>query len=119
MASQLVHLLLPREDQNGGCTQATCPPSRSIYGYTPSLAATLICLIIFSLSTLTYLVQGIKTRTWIFTVAMVCGGLSEIFGYIAKMLLWNNPFSDTGFLMSVSTLTFAPAFYAGGIYYTL
>ncbi len=50
---------------------------------------------------------------------MVIGSLSEVMGYIAKVLLWQDPFSDTGFKMSVVLLTFAPAFYAAGIYYTL
>ncbi len=50
---------------------------------------------------------------------MVIGSLSEVMGYVAKILLWQDPFSDTGFKMSVVLLTFAPAFYAAGIYYTL
>ena len=50
---------------------------------------------------------------------MTLGGLSETLGYVAKMLLWNDPFSDPGFKMSVVLLTFAPAFYAAGVYYTL
>ena len=113
------HHLVARLNENGGCTQATCPPSRSIYGYTPNLAATLIFLIFFTLSGVAYSYQGYKTRTWFFTGAMVLGSLSELMGYVAKMLLWNDPFSDTGFKMSVVLLTFAPAFYAAGIYYTL
>ncbi|KAI7118383.1 hypothetical protein KC352_g33568, partial [Hortaea werneckii] len=86
------HLLI-RADQNQGCTQTTCPVSESVYGYRPNLAATVTFLAIFS--------------------------LSEVLGYTAKMLLWDDPFSDVGFKMSVVLLTFAPAFYAAGIYYTL
>ena len=54
-----------------------------------------------------------------FTGAMLLGSVSEVIGYIAKILLHDDPFSDTGFKMSVVMLTFAPAFYAAGIYYTL
>lgn len=112
-------LLFPRLDPNQGCTQDTCDPSRSIYGYRPSLAATVIFLIIFALSGLVYVFQGIKSKTWFFSVAMFLGCFSETLGYVAKMLLWNDPFSDTGFKMNVVLLTFAPAFYSAGIYYTL
>jgi hypothetical protein len=112
-------LLLPREDQNRGCTHSTCPATSSIYGYAPSLPATLFFLLLFGLSGLLYLYQGLLTKTKFFTAAMVIGSFSEVLGYIAKLLLWKNPFSDTGFKMSVVLLTFAPAFYAAGIYYTL
>lgn len=123
MTSLYSHLT-PRENENGNCTQSTCPVSESIYGYRPSLAATVLFLIIFALSTLAYLVQGFmlkrqNQKTNFFTSAMVLGGVSEILGYVAKLLLYNDPFSDTGFKMSVVLLTFAPAFYAAGIYYTL
>ncbi|KAI7082231.1 hypothetical protein KC356_g8539 [Hortaea werneckii] len=115
----LTSRLLIRADQNQGCTQTTCPVSESVYGYRPNLAATVVFLVIFSLSGMTYTYQGLRTRTWFFTGAMVLGSLSEVLGYAAKMLLWDDPFSDTGFKMSVVLLTFAPAFYAAGIYYTL
>lgn len=113
--------LLPRADPNRGCTLATCSPDQSVYGYRANLAATVVFLILFFLSTLTYTAQGLYFRrtAWFFTISMTLGGLSETLGYVAKMLLWNDPFSDTGFKMSVVLLTFAPAFYAAGVYYTL
>lgn len=108
-----------RLSPNGDCTLDTCDASRSVYGYAPNLAATLVFLIVFALSGIAYVVQGIKTRTYFFTVAMVCGAISESLGYVAKLILHHDPFSDLGFKMSVVLLTFAPAFYAAGIYYTL
>lgn len=111
--------IYPRLDPMQGCTLETCDPSQSIYGYRPDLAATLIFLIVFALSGVAYVFQGIKSRTWFFTGAMVLGAISETLGYVAKILLWQDPFSDLGFKMSVVLLTFAPAFYAAGIYYTL
>lgn len=113
--------LLPRADPNRGCTLETCSPSQSVYGYRADLAATLFFLILFFISTVTYIVQGaiLRKSAYFFTGAMVLGGISETLGYVAKMLLWNDPFSGTGFKMSVVLLTFAPAFYAAGVYYTL
>lgn len=111
--------LVARANENLGCTKGTCPVSQSVYGYQPNLGATVFFLVLFTFSGVAYTWQGIKTKTWFFTVAMMMGCLSEVMGYVAKLLLWNDPFSDTGFKMSVVLLTFAPAFYAAGIYYTL
>lgn len=112
-------IILARANENGNCTQSTCPVSDSSYGYRPGLGATIFFLIVFALSGCVYSWQGILTKTKFFTSAMVLGALSEAMGYVAKILLWNDPFSDTGFKMSVVLLTFAPAFYSAGLYYTL
>lgn len=111
--------LLRRLDPNQGCTKATCNASQSIYGYEPSLAATIVFLVVFAVSGSVHLWQGIRTRTYFFSIAMAIGCLASAIGYIAKVLLHNDPFSDLGFKMSVVVLTFAPAFFAAGIYYTL
>lgn len=57
----LAHLL-PRADPNRGCTLETCDPSQSVYGYRANLAATLVFLILFFLSTITYMAQGLYLR---------------------------------------------------------
>ncbi|KAF7198432.1 Efflux pump himE [Pseudocercospora fuligena] len=111
--------LLRRLDPNQGCTKSTCDASQSIYGYAPNLAATIIFLILFAVSGLTYIYQGLRSRTYFFSSAMFIGCFAQVLGYIAKLLLHADPFSDIGFKLSVVVLTFAPAFYAAGIYYTL
>jgi hypothetical protein len=112
-----------RLDPNQGCTKETCDPIWSIYGYRPSLPFTLLFLTIFALSALAFLIQGLQPRTcsktWFFTTAMIIGSSSEVLGYVAKLLLYNDPFSDLGFKMNVVLLTFAPAFYAAAIYASL
>lgn len=108
-ASIMAHLVR-RLNENGDCTQDTCPVSQSVYGYRPDLVATWFFLILFALSGCIYTWQAFKTRTWFFSTVMILGSVSEVLGYVAKMLLWSDPFSDTGFKMSVVLLTFAPAF---------
>ncbi|SMR53119.1 unnamed protein product [Zymoseptoria tritici ST99CH_1E4] len=114
-----VHHLFRRLDPNDGCTNDTCSPSQSIYGYRASLPASLIFLIIFALSGALHLYQGVRTKQWFFSIAMFIGCLASALGYVAKTLLHYDPFSDVGFNLSVVVLTFAPAFFAAGIYYTL
>ncbi len=114
--------IFPRLNPNGECTVSTCNASQSVYGYAPNLGVTVFFLILFAVSGIAYLAQGVFIKnkaTWFFTIAMLLGALSETLGYVAKLLLHNDPFSQTGFKMSVVLLTFAPAFYAAGIYYTL
>lgn len=116
-------LLYPRLDPNQGCTKATCDPIWSIYGYRSSMPLTILSLTIFDLSALAFVIQGLKSntgrKTWFFTTAMIIGSSSEVLGYISKILLYNDPFSDLGFKMNDVLLTFAPVFYAAAIYATL
>ncbi|QIW96725.1 hypothetical protein AMS68_002243 [Peltaster fructicola] len=100
-----------------GCTKDTCPPSASIYGYRASLPASIIFLVIFAISGILHL--AIARRTWFFACVMAIGCAFEVLGYIAKLLLWNDPFSDVGFKISVVCLTLAPAFFSAAIYWTL
>ncbi|KAF2098889.1 sphingoid long-chain base transporter RSB1 [Rhizodiscina lignyota] len=111
--------LFRRADNGGNCTKDTCPASASIYGYAPSLAANALFLAIFLLSGLIHSVQGIKFKTWSFLIVMVIGNLCEAAGYGGRIMLHNDAFSDAGFKLQIVLLTFAPAFLAAGIYFTL
>ncbi|KAK4552280.1 hypothetical protein LTR86_010450 [Recurvomyces mirabilis] len=111
--------ILQRANENGVCTKETCDVIWSVYGYRPNLGSVIFFMAVFTISGIVYTWQGVKTKTKFFTSAMVLGSASEVIGYVAKILLWQDPFSDTGFKMSIVLLTFAPAFYAAGIYYTL
>jgi hypothetical protein len=111
--------LYPRLDPNDGCTALTCSPDQSIYGYRASLPASILFLVIFALSGALHAYQGIRTKQWFFSIAMFIGCLASALGYVAKTLLHFDPFSEVGFNLSVVVLTFAPAFFAAGIYYSL
>lgn len=117
-----IHQILARDNtDNNDCTKDTCPASESIYGYAPSLAASIVFIVIFGISTVVFVVQGWKyRRTWLaFSIVFSLGCALETVGYIARVMLNNDPFSGTGFKLSVVLLTFAPAFMSGGIYLLL
>lgn len=101
------------------CTKDTCPTSASIYGYAPSLVASVIFLALFVVSTIAHLGQGWRYRTWSFLTVMVIGCACEAAGYGGRIMLHNDPFSDPGFKLQIVLLTFAPAFLAAGIYFNL
>ncbi len=50
---------------------------------------------------------------------MMIGCICDILGYGGRIMLWQNPFSFTGFMIQITTITFGPAFFSAAIYFTL
>ena len=77
------------------CTLDTCPVTDGYFYYRPSLAANAVFLALFSLSTLTFLVQvGLSRRFIGFSIAMISGCILEIIGYIGRIQGYQNPFAQ-------------------------
>lgn len=91
----------------------------SIYGYAPSLGVTIFLIVIFAILTIGHTVVGFKYRTWTFVVAMALGSMLEAIGYGGRVLLHEDAYNDPGFKLQIVLLTFAPAFYAAGVYLML
>jgi hypothetical protein len=98
------------------CTLDTCSLDKSIYRYRPSVVANSLLLGLFAISMVIHLGQGIVRRSRTFAILMAIGCVTEIIGYVGRLMSWHNPFSQTGFLMQVVCLTIAPAFFAAAIY---
>lgn len=101
------------------CTVTTCPIEWSIYAYRPSLAANATLLALFGLSGIIHLGQLATWRTYSFSIPIAIGCVSEVIGYVGRILSYDNPFGDTGFLMQICCLAIAPAFYSAAIYFTI
>ena len=102
------------------CTYATC--SVKEYGqleYIPSLAGNVFYLSIFALSLLGQCILGIRYRTWGYMFGMFGGLALEILGYIARIQLHYDVFSQQKFTNYVIGTTIAPAFFAMSIYLCL
>jgi hypothetical protein len=84
------------------CTLALCPVTSSALTYRPSLAASGTFIGLFALTMIIHIVQGIHWKMWGFMVAMILGCVDEILGYSGRIMLYYNPFSFTGFLISSS-----------------
>lgn len=87
---------------NVNCTLAVCPVDWSVYEYRPSVPANVTLLVLFGVSLLIHLVQGLRWRTWSFMIAMILGCIDEIIGYAGRLMLYNNPFTFPGFLIQIS-----------------
>ncbi|KAF9872884.1 RTA1 like protein [Colletotrichum karsti] len=103
------------------CIEVTppCPVEATIYGYYPNVGGNAFFVALFSICTVAQLVLGIKFRLRAFTAVMVIGCGLEALGYIGRLLLNQNPWSDDGFRLQVVCLILAPSFMAAGIYLTL
>ncbi|KAI9882431.1 MAG: hypothetical protein M1823_005824 [Watsoniomyces obsoletus] len=98
------------------CTLSTCDIKDSVYEYRPSVAANSILLALFGLSLIAHVAQGWIYRQRAYAILIFFGCLAEIIGYVGRLISWNNPFSETGFLTQICCLTLAPAFFSAAIY---
>ncbi|CAJ2511224.1 Uu.00g068490.m01.CDS01 [Anthostomella pinea] len=102
------------------CTPEICPYDSSFYGYRIQIVPNAVFLGLFSLSLLGFLAVFLITRRGgAFTVAVSLGLITEILGYVGRILSWQNQWAELGFLMQICCLTIAPAFLAAGIYFCI
>lgn len=95
-----------------------CPVELSIYGYYPSLAANTTFLCLFGVGLGVSLGLGLWYKTWFYSIAVSLGCLTEIIGYVGRLIMRSNPFGD-GFIVQICCLIIAPAFNSAAIYLTL
>ncbi|KAI7213259.1 RTA1-domain-containing protein [Hortaea werneckii] len=113
-------VLFTRASASGDCTKDTCPASASIYGYAPDWDFNLFFAIGFGITALVFSHESLIWPKWrAYSLACAIGCLMESGGYVGRLLLSKDPFSDIGFKLNVVLLTIAPAFISAGIYITL
>ncbi|RYC55429.1 hypothetical protein CHU98_g10778 [Xylaria longipes] len=101
------------------CTLELCPIEYSIFQYRPSLAANITFIVLHFVLMLTHLGLGFRLGNWWFSGGMIAGCVSNIIGYGARVLMWQNPFSFNGFLLQIIFIGSAPVFYTAAIYVTI
>lgn len=121
LAVPALSLILARDQRSDlNCTVETCPIDSSYYFYRVSIGANAAFLALFSISFIGFIITyALTRRATAFTVAMLCGVILEVLGYVGRIMSWQNQWNDNGFLMQIVCLTIAPAFMAGGIYLCL
>jgi len=105
----------------GLCTAVTpdCPVTDTLYGYYPNLGANAFFAALFAILLIAQLIIGTWTRTWTFMLAVGIGIFGEMTGYIGRLIMHKNPWSNAGFEVQICCLVLAPSFLAAGIYLTL
>jgi hypothetical protein len=101
------------------CTISTCPIEYSVYGYRPSLAFSSTVIALYGLCMAIQLFLGIRYRKWGFMAAMLMGCTAEIIGYAGRILYYQNPWGEDGFIIQIVLITLSPVFFAAAIYVLL
>lgn len=101
------------------CTLELCPITWSVYKYRPSLPANAIFLVLFALAMGVHIYLGVRWKSWWFMAFMIAGCLSEIIGYAGRIVMYNNPFSFSAFMVQIIMITGAPVYFTAAIYVTL
>ncbi|KAK1754462.1 sphingoid long-chain base transporter RSB1 [Echria macrotheca] len=106
------------------CNDCICPLEINGYflgfmSYFPSLAGNAAFAAVFGVCLLTQLFLGFRYKTWGFMICMSGGMILEVIGYIGRILMRDNMFTNTFFVIYLVCLTIGPAFLAAGIYLSL
>jgi len=83
------------------CTLTTCSLLQAHLQYVPSLAANALFLSLFAVMLGAQIILGIKYQTWGFLGGMFGGLVLEILGYVGRVQMHYNPFTDNPFLMYI------------------
>ena len=86
------------------CTISVCPVELSVYGYRPSLPFSSVLIALYSLCMVVQIVLGWRYKAWGFMAAMFFGCLDEILGYGGRIMMYQNPWGQTGFIMQIGML---------------
>lgn len=87
---------------DGNCTLDICPIEASLYGYRPRMSASIAFIVLYALSACIHIYLGWRWKKWFFMSCMVLGALDGIAGYTGRIILYNNPFDFTGFMLQIS-----------------
>lgn len=74
----------------------------SVYGYRPSLPANITFAASFTFATFAHAYLGFKWKTPWFMWCMILSCTHEVTGYVARILLWINPWSFGAFITQIS-----------------
>lgn len=90
--------------ENPNCTVEACPIEFSVYGYRPTLPGSAALIALYGICMIVQIVLGIRYKTWWFMGAMVLGCIDEILGYAGRILYYQNPWKEPGFIMQIGKL---------------
>lgn len=86
---------------DANCTLAVCPVILSTYGYRASLPFSSVLIALYSLCIVAQIYLGFRHKTWSYMTAMLCGCFCEILGYAGRIMMWQNPWNRSGFIMQI------------------
>lgn len=103
------------------CVEVTpdCPVEATTYGYYPSLGPNAALLAVYAVLFFSQIIVGFMKKVYSFSAAMAAGCFLEMLGYAGRIIMHDNPWSDSGMRIQIVCLIIGPSFIAGGIYLTI
>ena len=90
---------------DSNCTISVCPVEDSVYGYRPSIPASVTLIALYALCMVVQSIMGVRYKQWGYMTAMLLGCADEILGYVGRILMYQNPFKQPGFIMQIGQST--------------
>jgi hypothetical protein len=87
--------------EEANCTVSVCPIELSVYGYRPSIPFSATLLALYGLAIVAHVYLGTRYRKWGFMAAMILGCITEIIGYVGRILYNQNPWKEAGFIIQI------------------
>lgn len=87
------------------CTLSVCPVESSVYGYRPTLPGSATLIALYGLCAIIQVILGIRYKTWGFMTAMLLGCVDEMLGYAGRIMMYDNPWGETGFITQIGEST--------------
>lgn len=84
------------------CTLATCDIEYTIFKYRPSLGANAFFLACYVVFTAIAVFQMVRYKRYFYSIALLCGFLTEIAGYAGRVSMYQNTFNYSAFLDQIS-----------------
>lgn len=92
---------------SANCTLDLCPVEYSVYGYLPNLGANISFAILFGIASVVHAWMGIWGHHWFFMTCSLVGCVSAVVGYIARVLMHNDPFNFISFMIQLRRSPFS------------
>ncbi|KAK5163550.1 uncharacterized protein LTR77_010499 [Saxophila tyrrhenica] len=101
------------------CTLPPCPVELSVYGYRASLPFSGLLIALYGLCAIAQIYLGLKHKRRGFMTTMLIGIFTEMLGYGGRIIMWQNPWNQTGFTMQIVLITIGPVFFSAAVYVML
>lgn len=88
----------------GECNLRECSVEQSIFQYRPNLAANSFFIALFGISGIIHAIQGIWYKQRTFAILMVLGCICEMIGYGGRIIMYDDPWSFSGFIMQIGMI---------------
>ncbi|RFU33095.1 hypothetical protein B7463_g3231, partial [Scytalidium lignicola] len=111
--------LYPNITSVSQCNINVCNIQDATVTYIPTLFGNALYAGVFGALLISQAGLLVYYRTWTYSIAMLCGCILEVIGYVSRIFMHFNVWESNPFLIYLITLTVGPVFYSAAIYVTL